>query len=160
MSHTVLEHTEWLVCDSTSPEYYVPLAQERLLVLAVTSENNPDTDLTGVTWGGIDMTAGVSVVTTATGTKGRAEIWYLDDAGISAAGDQGDLGFSFDLTWSAGEPSVVICAAGSYKFVDQITPIDQTATIEDSTLPITNPLETTSDADAGSMTIGVGVCGN
>lgn len=159
MSHTVLSSSDWQICDSTSPNYFVPLAQERLLVFAIGQENDPDTDVTGVTWGGVDMTSGISIVTTAAGVKGRAEIWYLDEAGIVAAGNQ-DGGLPFIITWSAGEPAVKLCAAASYKFVRQVNPIDQTVAIEDSTIPITNPLATTINSEGGSLTVAVGVCGN
>jgi hypothetical protein len=159
MSHTVLGSSNWQICDSTSPNYFVPLAEDRLLVFAIALENNPDTNVTGITWGGQSLTQGVEVVTTAAGVKGRAEIWYLKETDIAAAGDQGG-GLPFNITWSAGEPAELNCAATSYKFVDQTTPIGQTTTIEDSTVPITNPLSTTLTSDAGTMTVAVGVCGN
>jgi len=169
MSHTVLGHTEWHPTDGTNNSYFVPLAEDRLLVYAIAMENGADTSVTGITWGGIDMTAGISIVTTAVGDKSRIEIWYLDDDGISAAGDQGgafpqqvgsDVGYSFEVTWSAGTPSNYLSCAGSYQFVRQIDPIDQTLAVEDSTAPIDNPISGSIAADAGSLTVALVTCGD
>jgi hypothetical protein len=159
MSHTVLSHTDWQATDGIDNNYVVPLAEDRLLVFAIALANNPDTDVTGVTWGGQSLTQGVSIVTTAIGEKSRAELWYLKEADIVAAGDQ-DGGFAFQITWSAGVPSNHLSCAGSYKFVDQTTPIDNTLTVEDSSVPIDNPIEGILIADPGSLTVSLATCGN
>ena len=158
MSHTVLQEKEWDHIDSTSLNYFVPEAIERMLVFAVGMENATDTTVTNVTWGGQDMTAVTAISTSAAGEKNRGELWVLMDDQIVAAGSQPAQGFSFNISWSSGEPTIWFGAAGVYKYVDQDGPIGVSSAVEDSTDPIDNPITTTLDSEPGSINIAVAVC--
>ncbi len=101
--------------------YAVGEGNNRLIVVAVSHEAvAPVGTVTGITWGGQALT--VARVQSSGGGGGvlRGEIWYLNEAGISAA--RGSCSYNFVVTWSSG-PTSEAFTAFTLKDVDQATPV-------------------------------------
>ena len=75
----------------------------------------------------------------------RAELWYLNEAGIQAA-----TGSTFSLTYSNGSPTNSRHAAVTYRTVDQTTPIGDSDF--NSTLS-SDPIERSVTVSADSMAV-------
>jgi hypothetical protein len=101
---------------------HIPAAgANRLLVFITANEATTDRDITAVTYGGQNMTIGVEQVVNLGGLFSRAEIWYLDEAGISAS-----AGSDFVVTYT-GSPSESHHAAATFSQINQASPIVATA---------------------------------
>lgn len=102
--------------------YTVGSGKNRLIVVAVTGEvgTGPIGTITGITWGGQALTQ-VRTQGSPGGTPVlRTDIWYLNEAGISAA--RGACSFNFVVTWSSA-PTNEVFAAFTLKDIDQTTPV-------------------------------------
>ena len=82
------------------------------------------------------------------------EIWYLKEADIPAGSN------SFAVTYASGTPGYYAYAAATYQNVNQTSPVLNTNTNQDSTVPHANPLETTVNVATGGMAVAAAVCGN
>lgn len=110
---------------STSKTNYSPgLGNNRLLVVSVSNEtNNNVRSVTGITWGGQSLVFASSRVNGGSGSNDlRAEIWYLNEAGINAASANCN---TFVVTWSAGITTETF-AVYTLKDVNQTTPVATT----------------------------------
>ena len=134
----------------------VPAGSNRLVIFVTGFENNGDTDITGVSYGGVAMTEAVGYVTTASGFKARCEIWYLKEADIPT----GLL--DFVVTYALGAPIDPMHAAATFQNVDQTTPIADTALNQSSAgyNPDVDPIEATVNVVEDGMAIAGAVCGN
>jgi hypothetical protein len=97
--------------------YTVGTGKNRLIVAAITAEVGAGVTITGVTWGGQALTLGRAQ---QSGNITRTEIWYLNEAGISAA--RSACNFNFVVTWSSA-PTNEVFAAFTLKDIDQTTPV-------------------------------------
>jgi len=97
--------------------YTVGAGNNRLIVVAVTGEAGAIGTITGITWGAQSLT---QARTQASGGVQRTDIWYLNEAGISAA--RGSCSYNFIVTWSSA-PTNEVFAAMTLKDVDQTTPV-------------------------------------
>lgn len=111
---------------STSNVNYSPgLGNNRLLVVSLSNESAASTvrTVTSITWGGQALTFGVSRNNSGSGSNDlRAEIWYLNEAGINAAVANCN---DFVVTWS-GAVTTETFAVYTLKDVDQATPVAAT----------------------------------
>jgi hypothetical protein len=97
--------------------YTVGAGNNRLIVVAVSQERTPAGTVSGITWGGQALT----LARAHSGGGGlQGEIWYLNEAGISAA--RGSCSYNFIVTWTAG-PTNEAFTAFTLKDVDQTTPV-------------------------------------
>ncbi len=102
--------------------YTVSAGSNRALVFVVSAEHSSSIgNIDGVTWGGQALTWIDTAVATA-GWENHLEVWYLDEAGITAA-----TGSTFVITgWSGGaDPSDELYAAVSLENVDQTVPVGE-----------------------------------
>ncbi|REJ97104.1 MAG: hypothetical protein DWQ35_02475 [Planctomycetota bacterium] len=126
---------------------------DRLLIFTAGMEDGATETVTSVTYGGQALTEIIGQ-TTGSGFYGGAQIFYLDEAGISAATSN-----TFSVTWS-GNVNVSFYAARMYENVDQTTPIrdsDQGNSPSSSPNPITTPAMT---VVAGDYVVAAAQCGN
>jgi hypothetical protein len=150
-----------------------PLTMNRALVVVIGSENGPSTpailpplanndsrDVISVTYGGVPMIQGCEVafsnILSGTTFWARNEIWFLNDAGISAA-----VGTNIVINApGASNEYVQFVSAVSFKNVDQIAPIFDFRT--DTVASNTNPFTLSNPAPMlpGSCAITSIVCGN
>lgn len=110
---------------TTSKTNYSPgIGNNRLLVVSVTNEtNNNARTVTSITWGGQALTFAVSRNNGGAGSDDlRAEIWYLNEAGINAAAANCN---NFIVNWSGAVTNETF-AAYTLKDVDQTTPVATT----------------------------------
>jgi len=138
---------------TTGLTHTVGAGTDRLLVFVTGFENDPDTDITAVTYGSVSMTRAVEdSIETPNLFAARCEIWYLDEAGIQAAS-----GNTFVVTYASGTVNNAIHAAATFANVDQTSPIYDTATNQSDSV---DPLEATVNVVQGGMSITSAVCGN
>jgi hypothetical protein len=97
--------------------YTVGNGNNRLIVVAVSQDGTPPRTVSGITWGGQALTL-ARAHSGASGLQG--EIWYLNEAGISAA--RGSCSYNFVVTWS-GSPANEAFTAFTLQDVDQTTPV-------------------------------------
>ncbi|HPW64417.1 MAG TPA: hypothetical protein PLJ13_19155, partial [Cyclobacteriaceae bacterium] len=97
--------------------YAVGAGNNRLLVVAVTGKAGAIGTITGITWGAQALT---QARTQQSGGTQRTDIWYLNEAGISAA--RGSCSYNFVVTWSSA-PANEVFTAMTIKDADQTTPI-------------------------------------
>lgn len=130
----------------TGPNRNTP-GTDRLLILTAGMERYGDQTITSVTYGGQAMTqAVVGVIGPYTYT--RTYIFYLNDAGISAAS-----GNSFVVTWTT-TPSVIHYAARIYQGVNQDNPVRDFDSKTGGSTP--NPITTSAmDVATGDMVVAV-----
>jgi len=136
--------------------YTAPPGANRLLVFVTGFENNGDTNIINVTFGGQPLTEGIGSVTTAPGFKARCEIWYLLEVDIPPGSND------FAVTYQSGQPGLPMHAATTYANVDQAAPIfDQSVNQSSAGFdPGINPITTPIDVVAGGMAVAGVVCGN
>lgn len=109
--------------DTAAGSFSVSSGTDRLLLYIQSYEGNVE-NITGVTWGGEAMTQ--AVVAEQIGSFDfRVRIWYLKDAGISAAS-----GTSFSVTGATN--GSYRAYAGSIENVDQENPVYHTGVVEGS----------------------------
>jgi hypothetical protein len=104
----------------------VSAGTDRLLIFSVSAEDgaSPIGSITGVTWGGQALTKLTHAVETNALAEDRIEVWYLDEAGISAA-----TGNTFAITgWSGIDPTSELYDALTLQNVDQANPFGDVAT--------------------------------
>lgn len=107
---------------TTSKTSYSPgVGNNRVIVVSVGNETNNAvrslTPVTGVTWGGQNLTFAVAQNNGGSAANDlRVEIWYLKEAGITAA-----TGYcnNFVVTWAGGAVTTEVFAAFTLKDVDQ-----------------------------------------
>lgn len=112
---------------STSTTNYSPGAgNNRLLVVSVANErNNGVRSITSITWGGQNLVRAVFINNGGSGNNDlRAEVWYLNEAGINAASG---LCNNFVVTWS-GSITAETFAVVTLQDIDQATPVAATGT--------------------------------
>ncbi len=131
----------------TTKTVTAPSGTDRLLIVAVGFEDNLTTNnITSVTYGGQTLTEAVRV---DTGTSFEAEtgIYYLLDAGITAAANT-----TITVNTSGGAPDHTDVASAVYTGIDQVNTLFSTATADDgqSGLP---DLETTLPVAQDGLTI-------
>jgi hypothetical protein len=126
---------------------------DRLLVFMVGYENNTDTLINAVTYGGRSLTRiGGAVVTVA--PFERIELWYLNETGIVAA-----TGNTFVVTYGGATPSAKHFAAATFKNVDQTAPIfDHAVNATSAATP--NPLPVSIGVAADGLAVAAAFCGN
>jgi hypothetical protein len=101
--------------------YTAGLGNNRLIVVAVGHEAGaPVGTVSSITWGGQSLTVARTQVSGGGGGLLDGEIWYLNEAGISAA--RGSCTYNFVVTWSSG-PTTELFTALTLKDVDQTTPV-------------------------------------
>jgi hypothetical protein len=145
---------------STGTTKTISAGTNRCLVVIYGQENGTDTrDLLTMKYGGQAMTNITQMVLgSAGGFNDRIEAWYLNEAGIAAAGST-----TITVTYAAGITLTEYCevfSAATFSNVDQLAPIyDQTASgINSGTDP--HQLGTALNTLVGSMSINGVVCGN
>ena len=109
---------------TTGLTHSVSAGNDRLLVFVVGAEHGtpPIGSITGVTWGGQALTP-VGSAAVINVEENRLEVWYLDEAGITAV-----AGNSFVITgWTGTDPDDELYYAASFKNVDQGTPVGSPA---------------------------------
>lgn len=117
----------------------------RALVFVAAGENNPDRDLTAVSYGGQSLIP-IRDEAICSALCARNEVWYLGEAGIAAATDS-----TFVPTW-ASAPGEVLYSAVTLANVDQVTPIGPTGgtgTTTDNPIQIPTPI----NVDQGDLVI-------
>ncbi|MBN8575843.1 MAG: T9SS type A sorting domain-containing protein [Cytophagales bacterium] len=103
---------------TSKANYTVAQGKNRLIVVAITGEGVAAVGtISSVTWGGQALT---QAITQTSGTVTRTSIYYLNEAGISAA--RGSCTYNFVVTWSTA-PANEVFAAMTLKDVDQTTPV-------------------------------------
>ena len=104
----------------------------RILVFAVSLENGADRDLVAVTYGLQTLTQAAETFICTTFCA-RSEFWYLDEAGIAAAGNN-----EFLVTWTGAAADEIEeqYSAVTLKNVDQSAPIGDTSTNTSTVNPI------------------------
>ena len=141
---------------TTGTTHTVSSGSNRLLVFIAGMENGMeaasppagDRNLTAVTYGGQSLTSAAEVVVCSGSPDsfcGRAELWYLDEAGIQAA-----TGSTFSVTWSGDPPFELeeYYAAVTLEDVDQSVPIGDSSSNSTTTV---NPIQISS-----ALSVGVG----
>lgn len=113
--------------------YTVGLGKNRLIVVAVTGEAAAIGTITSITWGGQALT---QARTHASGVVQRTDIWYLNEAGISAA--RGSCNHNFIVTWSSA-PTNEVFAAFTVKDIDQTTPVAASNSAGNNTIATIQP---------------------
>ena len=128
-------------------------ANDRLLVLAVSYENDADVAVGAVTYGGASLTR---IDGTATGTiaVARVELWYLNESGIAAATDT-----AFAVTWDGTAPTEPSYASVTYKNVLQTTPI-LTSSVSSTDAATPNPITTEVAVTADGMAVAASISGD
>jgi hypothetical protein len=145
----VCQNTTW----TTGLTHTVTSGSNRALVFAVGYENAADPGVASVTYGGQALTR-IDGAVAGTSTFGRVELWYLNEAGIAAAG-----GNTFSVTWGGSAPSNPMYAAASYTAVDQCNPI-ATSSINSTDAATPNPLTTNVSVTSGAVAVGAVISGN
>jgi hypothetical protein len=123
------------------------------LVLAIGYEDNQDTLINAVTYGGQSLTR-VNGVVTGTNSRARIELWYLLESGIVAATNG-----TFVVTYSRPAPANPYYAAATFQNVDQTTPV-LTSAINSVNAATPNPLPTTVSVTSDGMAIAAAISGN
>lgn len=116
--------SSWNVTTSARNVVAAGAGSNRLLLYVITFEDDDNTnDVTAVTYGGQAMTQAVqsTTITGGTGSQSRAEIWYLGNAGISAATNN-----SFIPVFSISDPST---SHGYYTMAVTLSGVNQTTPI-------------------------------
>jgi hypothetical protein len=102
--------------------YTVGTGKNRLIVVVVSDEATTVGSVInplGITWGGQNLTRAASI---SSGTTLRGEIWYLNEAGISAA--RGSCSYNFVVNWTGGtSPTAEAFTAFTLQNIDQTTPV-------------------------------------
>ncbi len=118
----------------------------RLNVFVVAYENGTDVAVSAVTYGGQSLTR-IGGTVNPSGTRERTEIWYLDEAGIVAAGSS-----TYAVTWGGSAPSSPKYSSATFGNVDQASPIvHHSGNAVDGSSP--NPLTTSVSVVAGGMAL-------
>lgn len=148
-SNSVLAADSW----STGLTHTTGSGSNRLLIFVVGYENATDVGVTTITYGTRTMTKALGAVAGTT-TVARTEIWYLNEAGITAASSS-----TFAVTWGGTAPANPMYAAIAYKNVDQTTPIATTnSATTDASTP--NPITAAVTAGAGAVAVSSAINGN
>jgi hypothetical protein len=106
---------------TSKASYTVGTGNNRLIVVAVGHEAGaPVGTVSSITWGGQSLTVARTQVSGGGGGLLDGEIWYLNEAGISAA--RGSCTYNFVVTWSSG-PTTELFTAVTLKDIDQTTPV-------------------------------------
>ena len=134
--------------------YSISAGSDRLLVVAVSAEDNVDPDVTAVDYGGQAMVKIRSELADGGGSlPGMVAVWYLLEAGIAAA-----VGTTITPTYAVA-PNDEIIHAASYAGVNQTSPVveqqgDNTAT------STPNPFTTVDLVESsGNMILAAGMIG-
>jgi len=118
----------WNASTSAALSHTVGAGSNRLLVYVISFEDDDNlNDVTSVSYGGRAMTqAAQSTTITGTGSQSRAEIWYLNEAGILLASNTTFTpGFSIsNPATSHGYYAMAVTLSG----VNQVTPICSSGT--------------------------------
>jgi len=126
---------------------------DRLLLFTVAYESGTDPGVNTVTYGGRPLTR-IGGVLAGSGAFARVEMWYLNEAGISAASNN-----SFSVTWGSGTPAHPVYGAVTYRNVNQINPIlDVSTNATDTDTP--NPITTSVNVIGNGMAVASVICGN
>ncbi|MFH2054820.1 MAG: putative Ig domain-containing protein, partial [bacterium] len=139
---------------TTGLTHTVPAGDNRLLIFAVGYEDGTVSDpVAAVSYGGQALTrAGGDVAGTT--FWGRAELWYLKEAGIQAASSN-----TFSVTWGSSTPTDPMYGAATYANVSQTSPIyDIDSNSTDAATP--NPLTVSIDVAAYGVAVGNWFSGN
>jgi len=142
---------------STGLTHTVGAGNNRLLIFEVGYEHGSGDlgNASTVTYGGQPLTLITGVgVESSNSFAARAQLWYLDKVGISAAS-----GNTFLVTWPSGTPDVIAYGAATYQDVDQINPVVNfnSATVDGSS---PNPITATVNVVADGLSVAVAQCGN
>ena len=128
---------------ATGLTHTTPAGVNRLNVFVVAFENGSDVAVSNVTYGGQTLTR-VGGIVNGSGTRERTEIWYLNEAGIAAAGSS-----TYVVTWGGSAPASPKYSSATYGNVDQASPIvHHIGNSDDDGSP--NPMTTTVNVVAGS----------
>lgn len=130
---------------TSATSYSVGGGSNRVLVVSITEENNNNLagrTISTVTWGSQSLTFAAGVYNGGSSSNDlRTEVWYLKDAGISAAASACN---NIVVTWSGGySPSSQVVTAFTLKDVDQTTPVAATNTAAPATSGTTVTLPAT-----------------
>jgi Secretion system C-terminal sorting domain len=120
--------------------YSVGAGNNRLIVVAVTGEAGSIGTITGITWGAQALT---QARTQESGGTQRTDLWYLNEAGISAA--RGSCSYNFVVTWSSA-PTNEVFAAMTIKDADQTTPVANANSAQSAA---------TQTQNTGNITVGI-----
>lgn len=113
----------WNASTSVPLSHTAAAGSNRLLVYVISFEDDDNlNDVTSVSYGGRAMTQAVQSTTiTGTGSQSRAEIWYLNQAGIVLASNT-----TFTPVFSISNPTVAhgyYAMAVTLSGVNQVTPV-------------------------------------
>ncbi len=139
---------------TTGLTHTVGSGNNRMLVFAVGHENNGDAPISSVTYGGQTMIRVVEATTAATGFQAHVELWYLNEAGITAATSN-----QFTVNYTSTAPTDPMYAAASYENVNQTTPIFDFGS-NSTTTATPNPITATMNATFNGLSIGTALSGN
>ncbi|MBD3868033.1 MAG: thrombospondin type 3 repeat-containing protein, partial [Acidobacteria bacterium] len=139
---------------TTGLTHTVGAGSDRLLVFMVGYENGTDILVNSVSYGGQSLTR-INGVAAGTTLFGRVELWYLNEAGISAA-----TGSTFSVAYGGGVPPAdEHYGAVTYANVDQASPVlDSAVNSTDTATP--NPLTTTVNVTTGGYAVSAVISGN
>jgi hypothetical protein len=120
---------------SSKTAYTVGSGNNRLIVVSVSDESAGTVGtVSSITWG---LQPLVKATALTSGLPLRGEIWYLNEAGISAA--RGSCSYNFVVTWSTG-PTAEVFSALTLKDVDQTAPVSAfNSTQNNPTVSLTLP---------------------
>jgi hypothetical protein len=138
---------------TTGLTHTVGTGNDRLLVFMVGYENGTDVAISTVRYGGQNLTR-INGVATGTTPIGRVELWYLKEAGITAA-----TGNTFVLTYGGTAPSEPSYAAATLRNVDQVAPI-LASNVNAVNAATPNPLPTSVSVTADGMALAAALSGN
>jgi len=129
----------------------------RLLIFEIGYENNSGDvgDASSVTYGGQALTfITSSFVQSSNSFAARAQLWYLDEAGIAAATNN-----TFSIIWPGASPQQPAYGAATFQNVDQASPIvDFSSAFVDGSTP--NPITTNVTVVTDGLSLAMAQCGN
>jgi hypothetical protein len=138
---------------TTGLTHAVGAGTDRLLMFAVGHEDNQDTLITAVSYGGQSLTR-INGALAGTNSRVRIELWYLREAGIAAAANA-----TFVVTYDRPAPADPYYLAATFRNVDQVTPILANG-INSINAATPNPLPATVSVTADGMAVAAAIAGN
>ena len=132
----------------------VSAGSNRLLVVAVGYENATDTGVSSVTYGTRSLTRITGTSATSSSVFNRTELWYLNDANISAASST-----TIAVTWGNGAPTDAMYAAATFANVEQGTPVGASNT-SSTNAATPNPLTAAVSVEPRGYSVAAVTCGN
>lgn len=150
---TVADRVSRVGAWTTGLTHTVGAGTDRLLVFSVGDEDNTDQGVDSVYYGGQSLTR-IAGEVAGTTIFDRAELWYLDEAGITAA-----TGNTFSLVWAVDAPDDPNYAAATYENVSQYVPVAFYDSVF-TNVATPNPITITINVVQDGMAVASVTCGN